>query len=123
MLHALYLPTQDVPMKALNKKHTYGLQEHLTLKKRNYDNYPDWSEPTMNIDDPISPTQALQAQEVPTKALNNKHTYGLSEHRTPQKPKCNNDPDLGEHTMNIDDLISPTPALSRELNTLKPKAL
>ena len=77
----------------------------------------------MGIDDPISPTLALQAQEVPMKALNNKHTCGLREHLTPKKRKCNNDPYLDEHTMNIDDPVSPTPALSRELNTLKPETV
>ena len=121
MLHAPHLQPQDVPMKALNNKHTYGLREHLTPNKRKCNNDPDWS--AMNIDDPISPTLTLQAQEVPMKAINNTHTYGLREHLTPKKLKCKNDPDLGQHTMNIDDPFSPTLVLGRELNTLKPETV
>ena len=121
MLHAPHLQLQDVPMKALKNKHAYGLREHLTPKKRKCNKDPDWS--AMNIDDPISPTLTLQAQEVPMKAINNKNTYGLREHLTPKKRNCKNDPDLGQHTMNIDDPISPTPELSRELNNLKPETV
>ena len=98
MIDAPNLQFREVLMKAPNNKHTYGLPQHLALKKPKCNYHPDRNEHTMDIDDPTSPTQVCKRE------LN----------------KWNNLPDRNKHTMDIDDLIPPTQALNRELNPLTP---